>query len=164
MPLVSARTACHSTGSALPFVGRVLTSVWRLTRAKLTRGASLLRDSDARDAITLVATGSEVGVAVDAAERLATVGLAVRVVSMPAPQLFQRQDEAWRRHLLPPGGRRVSIEAGVTDGWRALVGERGLAIGIDRFGESAPAEVLAEHFGLTGEAVAKRVREWAARA
>ena len=130
----------------------------------LRRGASLLRDSDARDAITLVATGSEVGVAVDAAERLATVGLAVRVVSMPAPQLFQRQDEAWRRHLLPPGGRRVSIEAGVTDGWRALVGERGLAIGLDRFGESAPAEVLAEHFGLTGEAVAKRVREWAARA
>jgi len=83
---------------------------------------------------------------------------------MPAPQLFTQQDEAWRRRMLPPGGRRVSVEAGVTDGWRALVGERGLAIGIDRFGESAPAEALAEHFGLTGEAVARRVREWAARA
>ena len=129
----------------------------------LRRGASLLRDSDARDAITLIATGSEVGVAVDAAERLTTVGIATRVVSMPAPQLFHRQDEAWRRHLIPPGGRRVSIEAGVTDGWRALVGERGLTIGVDRYGESAPADVLAEHFGLTGEAVAKRVREWAAR-
>jgi transketolase len=129
----------------------------------LRRGASLLRDSDARDAITLIATGSEVGIAVDAAERLATVGLATRVVSMPAPQLFAKQDEAFRRHLLPPGGRRVSIEAGVTDGWRGIVGERGLTIGIDRYGESAPAEVLAVHFGLTGEAVAKRIRDWATR-
>jgi transketolase len=83
---------------------------------------------------------------------------------MPAPQLFLAQDEAYRRQLLPAGGRRVSIEAGVTDGWRAIVGERGLTLGIDRFGESAPAEVLAEHFGLTGEAVARRVREWATRA
>jgi transketolase len=111
-----------------------------------------------------------VGVAVDAAERLArpagagAPGLATRVVSMPAPQLFAQQDEAWRRHLLPPGGRRVSIEAGVTEYWRAIVGERGLAIGVDRYGESAPAEVLAGHFGLTGEAVAKRVRDWAPRA
>jgi transketolase len=132
--------------------------------ADLRRGASLLRDSNERDAITLIATGSEVGVAVDAAERLATAGLATRVVSMPAPQLFAQQDEAWRRQLLPPGGRRVSIEAGVTDGWHALVGERGLTLGVDRYGESAPAEVLAAHFGLTGEAVAKRVREWAPRA
>jgi transketolase len=138
--------------------------------AELRRGATLLRDSDERDAITLIATGSEVGVAVDAAERLArpagagAPGLATRVVSMPAPQLFAQQDEAWRRHLLPPGGRRVSIEAGVTEYWRAIVGERGLAIGVDRYGESAPAEVLAGHFGLTGEAVAKRVRDWAPRA
>jgi transketolase len=132
--------------------------------ADLRRGAALLRDSDARDAITLIATGSEVGVAVDAAERLAQAGLATRVVSMPAPQLFAQQDEAWRNRLLPPGGRRVSIEAGVTASWRAIVGEGGLAIGIDRYGESAPAEALAEHFGFTGEAVAKRVREWASRA
>jgi transketolase len=130
----------------------------------LRRGAYLLRDSDARDALTLIATGSEVGVALDAAERLATTGMPARVVSMPAPQLYLQQDEAFRRRLLPAGGRRVSVEAGVTDGWRAIVGERGLALGIDRFGESAPAEALAVHFGLTGEAVARRVREWAARA
>jgi transketolase len=142
----------------------VLTRPAGFSAAELRRGASLLRDSDQRDAITLIATGSEVGVAVDAAERLATVGLATRVVSMPAPQLFAQQDEAWRRHLLPPGGRRVSVEAGVTDGWRGIVGERGLTIGVDRYGESAPAEVLAAHFGLTGEAVAKRVRDWAPRA
>jgi transketolase len=129
----------------------------------LRRGAYLLRDSDARDAITLIATGSEVGITVDAAERLATAGLPTRVVSMPAPRLFLQQDEAFRRQLLPAGGRRVSVEAGVTDGWRGIVGERGLALGIDRFGESAPAEALAVHFGLTGEAVARRVREWAAR-
>jgi len=132
--------------------------------ADLRRGASLLRDSNDRDAITLIATGSEVGVAVDAAERLATAGIATRVVSMPAPQLFAKQDEAWRRQLLPPGGRRVSIEAGVTDSWRGVVGERGLTIGIDRYGESAPAEALAEHFGFTGEAIAKRIRDWAPRA
>ena len=144
----------------LPVLSRPAT----FSAGDLRRGASLLRDSDARDAITLIATGSEVGVAVDAAERLATVGLATRVVSMPAPQLLAQQDEAWRRQLLPPGGRRVSIEAGVTDGWRALVGERGLTIGVDRYGESAPAAVLAQFFGLTGEAVAKRIREWAPRA
>ena len=129
--------------------------------ADLRRGASLLRDSSERDAITLIATGSEVGVAVDAAERLATAGVPTRVVSMPAPQLFSKQDQAWRDRLLPPGGRRVSIEAGVTDSWRAIVGERGLTIGVDSYGESAPAEALAQHFGLTGEAVAKRVLEWA---
>jgi transketolase len=144
----------------LPVLARPAT----FSAADLRRGAALLRDSDARDAITFIATGSEVGLAVDAAERLASAGLAARVVSMPAPQLFAKQDEAWRRQLLPPGGRRVSIEAGVTDGWRALVGERGLTIGVDRYGESAPAEVLAEHFGLTGDAVARRVREWAAKA
>ena len=130
---------------------------------ELRRGGYVVRESDAKDAITFIATGSEVGVALDAAERLATAGLHTRVVSMPAPQLFAQQDEAWRTRVLPPGGRRVSVEAGVTDGWRGWVGDRGLTIGIDRFGESAPAEVLAEHFGLTGEAVARRVREWAAR-
>ena len=132
--------------------------------AELRRGGYVVVESDAKDAITFIATGSEVGVALDAAERLTTAGLHTRVVSMPAPQLFLQQDEAWRTRVLPAGGRRVSIEAGVTDGWRTLVGDRGLSIGIDRFGESAPAEALAEHFGLTGEAVARRVREWAARA
>ena len=130
----------------------------------LRRGAYLLRDSDARDAITLIATGSEVGIVIDAAERLATAGMPTRVVSMMAPQLYLQQDEVFRRQLLPAGSRIVSVEAGVTAGWRAIVGERGLALGIDRFGESAPAEALAEHFGLTGEAVTRRVREWAARA
>jgi len=127
----------------------------------LRRGASLLRDDSSPDAITLIATGSEVGISVDAAERLAKTGLHVRVVSMPCPQLFLRQDEAFRRSLLPPGGRRVSVEAGATGWWKGIVGDQGLTIGIDRFGESAPAEALAEHFGFTGEAIAERVRKWA---
>jgi len=129
----------------------------------LRRGASVVRDSDAADAITLIATGSEVAPALDAAERLGTLGLAVRVVSMLAPTRFLEQDAAWRDRVLPPHGQRVSVEAGVTTGWRAIVGADGLAIGIDRFGESAPAGALAEHFGLTGEAIARRVREWTGR-
>jgi len=127
----------------------------------LRRVATLLRDSDAADAVTLIATGSEVALALDAADRLASEGLGVRVVSMMAPQVFAAQDAAWRDRLLPPGGRRVTIEAGVTGGWRGIAGDRGLCIGLDRFGESAPAEVLAEHFGFTGPAVAKRVLAWA---
>ena len=131
--------------------------------SELRRGATVLRDASARDAITLVASGSEVVVAVDAADRLGVEGHATRVVSMTAPQLFLAQDEEFRARVLPPNGRRITIEAGVTDGWRAMAGERGLCIGIDRFGESAPAEVLADHFGLTGAKVAARVREWLAR-
>ncbi len=129
----------------------------------LRRGASVVLASDAADAITLVATGSEVGPALDAAERLGTLGLSVRVVSMLAPTRFLEQDTAWRDQVLPPGGRRVSIEAGVTPLWREIVGEKGLTLGIDRFGESAPAPQLAEHFGLSGEAIARRVKEWAGR-
>jgi len=129
----------------------------------LRRGAGVLSESSAKDAITLIATGSEVGVAVDAAALLGAVGIPARVVSMPAPQLFLRQDAAWRDRVLPPGGACVSIEAGATGYWRQIVGDHGLTIGIDRFGESAPAPALAEHFGFTGEAAAKKIREWAGR-
>jgi transketolase len=80
---------------------------------------------------------------------------------MMAPQLFFEQDEAWRHEVLPPGGRRVSLEAGVTDPWWRMICGRGLAIGIDRFGESAPIEDLARHFGLTPDRVAGRIEAWA---
>jgi len=130
--------------------------------AALRRGGYVLRDA-ARDAITLIATGSEVGVALEAAKLLEPRDLAVRVVSMPAPQAFLAQDAAWRDTVLPPGGRRVSLEAGATDYWWRFVGHNGLAIGIDTFGESAPAADIAKHFGLTPEAVAKRIEDWAKR-
>jgi transketolase len=126
----------------------------------LRRGAYVLRENAAPDAVTLIATGSEVGLAVDAATRLAAAGIATRVVSMPAPQRFEQQDAAWRDTVLPPGGRRVSIEAATTDGWHRVLGGNGLAIGLDRYGESAPAPALAQHFGFTGEAVAARVLAW----
>lgn len=133
------------------------------TTSMLRRGGYVVHEAAGNDVITLIATGSEVGVAVDAAERLSTSGLTVRVVSMFAPQLFLQQDTAWRDQVLPPGGRRASLEAGTTEYWRHFVGETGLCLGIDRFGESAPAEQIAEHFGFTGEIVARRIREWAGR-
>ncbi|MCC6216337.1 MAG: transketolase [Polyangiaceae bacterium] len=106
--------------------------------------------------LVLIATGSEVGVAVDAARLLGEQGKTVRVVSMPCWDAFQRLPAARRAEILGTG-RRVSIEAGATLGWRALVGEGGLAIGIDRFGASAPAERLAEELGLTAAKVVERV-------
>ena len=113
------------------------------------------------DALTLIATGSEVWLAVEAAKRLASAGLPARVVSMPAPQLFLAQDRAWRDRVLPPGGRRVTLEAGATDYWWRFTGDADLRIGIDRFGESAPLRDLQSHFGFTPEAVAARIAAWA---
>jgi transketolase len=79
---------------------------------------------------------------------------------MPSQDLFLAQDAKWRDSVLPPGGRRVSIEAASPMSWRRIVGDSGLIIGIDHFGESAPYQALAEHFGFTPEKVAKRVVEW----
>ena len=123
----------------------------------------MLRESADGTAVTLIATGSEVWLAAEAATRLALAGLPARVVSMPAPQLFLNQDLSWRAQVLPPGSRRVSIEAGVTDYWHRIVGPDGLAVGIDRFGESAPYAALQEHFGFTPEKLARRVLDWAGR-
>jgi len=129
----------------------------------LRRGGYVLREAS-NAALTFVATGSEVSLAVGAADTLAAAGHTARVVSMPAPDLFLAQDRAWRDAVLPPGGRRVSIEAASPMSWRRIVGDAGLIIGIDHFGESAPYQALAEHFGFTPDAVAKRVTEWLASA
>jgi transketolase len=128
--------------------------------ADLRLGGYVLRESNERGAATLIATGSEVALAVAAAQRLADSGVAVRVVSLYAPQLFLAQDRAMRDRVLPPSGRRISIEAGATDYWYRFVGPDGLAIGIDRFGESAPLAQIQEHFGFTPEKVAERIRAW----
>jgi transketolase len=129
-------------------------------RSQLKRGAYVVRESKSADAITLIATGSEVGLASAAAALLETRGVATRVVSMAAPQLFLAADAATRDAVLPPRGLRVSIEAGATDYWHRLIGERGLAIGIDRFGESAPLAQIQEFFGFTPEKIAERVAAW----
>ena len=109
--------------------------------------------------VILIATGSEVALALAARTELAAQNIAARVVSMPCWEAFAAQPEAYRAQVLPHG-KRVSIEAGVTQGWREWIGERGVAVGIDRFGASAPGEVLFEKLGMTVAAVveaAKRV-------
>jgi transketolase len=107
----------------------------------------------------LIATGSEVQLAIDAQKRLAAEGAAVRVVSMPSTSVFDRQDAAYRERVLSRGVPRVAVEAGVSDYWRKYVGLEGRVIGIDRFGESAPAAELFKFFGFTVDHVVAAVRD-----
>ncbi len=125
--------------------------------ANIRRGGYVLRDAaDAR--AVLIATGSEVELATKAADALAAQGIAVRVVSMPATDVFDRQDAAYRQQVLGTGLPRIAIEAGVTSFWYKYVGLEGAVVGIDSFGESAPAGVLFKHFGFTVENVVAKVQ------
>ena len=124
--------------------------------ADFARGAYAVNDV-ADPEVVLVATGSELHLAVGAA---AALSQRTRVVSMPCYSLFTEQDAAYRTGLIPRGARVVTIEAGNTDPWTAITGLDGLRIGIDRFGASAPAEVLAERFGLTQPQVTARIEAW----
>ncbi len=130
------------------------------TRARegVARGAYVLREAADADA-TLIATGSEVGLAMSAAALLEERGRKVRVVSMPCWERFEAQHEGYRAEVLGGAGLRVSIEAGVSMGWHKWVGAEGLTIAVDRFGASAPIKELAEEFGFTPEKVAARVEE-----
>ncbi|MBV8685736.1 MAG: transketolase [Alphaproteobacteria bacterium] len=121
------------------------------------RGAYRLRAAAAPRRAVLIATGSEVEVAVAVADALEAQGIGADVVSMPCWSLFDAQDEAYRSDLLPADLLKVSIEAGTTLGWERYVGPGGLAVGLDRFGASAPAEDLFRRFGFTAEAIAPRV-------
>ena len=117
--------------------------------ADIARGGYVLKDSVGAPEIILIATGSEVGLAMQAAEKL---GDKVRVVSMPSTDVFERQDAAYREAVLPKACRkRVAVEAGVTGFWRQYVGLDGAVVGIDSFGASAPADALFPHFGITVE-------------
>ncbi|MDC7689257.1 transketolase [Vogesella indigofera] len=131
----------------LPFVSRDATQI-----AGVKKGGYVLRDAANPQAV-LIATGSEVELALKAQEVLAADGIAVRVVSMPCTNAFDKQDKAYIASVLPAGVPRIAIEAGVTDGWRKYVGLEGEVIGIDHFGESAPAGVLFKEFGFTVENV-----------
>ena len=126
--------------------------------AAIARGAYVLSEASAAPRAVIIATGSEVTVALVAQQSLAAEGIAVRVVSMPCTQLFDGQDAAYRDAVLPRGVPRVAVEAGVTDYWRKYVGLEGKVIGIDSYGESAPAGELYKFFGITGDAVAAAVR------
>ncbi|WP_087686401.1 transketolase [Pandoraea sp. PE-S2R-1] len=136
----------------LPFVSRDDAQI-----ANIRRGGYVLRDV-ANPQIVLIATGSEMDLALKGAEVLAAEGVAVRVVSMPSTNVFDRQDKAYRDSVLPRGVPRVAIEAGVTAFWHKYVGLEGGVVGIDTFGESAPAGVLFKHFGFTVDHVVATVK------
>ncbi len=110
--------------------------------------------------VAIVATGSEVWVAIEAAKQLTAKGEKVRVVSMPCVELFNKQSAAYRESVLPAKCRKVSLEAGITTGWREVVGAEGLCIGIDHFGASAPADRLATEFGFIPAKVEERIAIW----
>jgi transketolase len=141
----------------LPFVARDDAAV-----ADVRRGGYVLAEaSGAAPKAVIIATGSEVELALKAREQLQAAGVPVRVVSMPCTNVFDRQDAAWRAAVLPAGVPRVAVEAGVRDGWFKYVGAadaaQGVVIGLDRFGESAPYKELFEYFGITTEAVVNAV-------
>ena len=124
----------------------------------IARGAYVLRDSSGVPDIILIATGSEVALAVSAAEALAADGVNARVVSMPSTDVFDIQDAAYRESVLPAAvTARVAIEAGVTETWWRYVGSHGRVVGLDRFGESAPAESVFEAVGLTVDNIVAKI-------
>jgi transketolase len=126
----------------------------------IARGGYVLAGGHAEPDALIVATGSEVALATEAANALSAEGVRVNVVSMPNPGLFQRQDAAWRESVLPAAVRaRVVVEAGVTACWAGIAGEAGRVIGVDTFGASAPGPELYEHYGLTVENVSRAVRD-----
>ncbi|MFH1123099.1 MAG: transketolase C-terminal domain-containing protein, partial [Pseudomonadota bacterium] len=129
----------------------------RFASAKgLNRGAYILSDAaGGKPDLIFIASGSEVHIALEAAEKLKAGGVPVRVVSMPSWELFEKQTEAYRDEVLPPDiEARIAVEAGATQGWHRYVGLRGGVIGIDHFGASAPYKTLYEKFGLTADHVA----------
>ena len=123
--------------------------------AAIARGGYVLIDSAGAPELVLIATGSEVGLAAEAAQLLAAQGRRVRVVSMPSTSVFDAQDAAYRASVLPAGTKRVAIEAGSRESWWRYVGLDGAVIGMDTFGASAPAKKLFEHFGFTAANVAR---------
>ena len=123
----------------------------------ISKGGYVLRNSDDPQAI-IVATGSEVSLAIDAQKALEAEGVFTRVVSMPSTDVFDRQDVDYREAVLPKGLPKIAVEAGVTGFWRKYVGTDGAVVGVDTFGESAPAPALYEHFGVTVQAVVSAVR------
>jgi transketolase len=148
------------TRQNVPFAKRDESSL-----AAVRRGGYVLADfSDpaAPRRAVVIATGSEVALAIAAREMLAAEAIAVRVVSMPCTNVFDAQDAAYRASVLPPGVPRVAVEAGSTGGWHTYVGAaddpRGAVVGLDRFGESAPGGAVMKHFGFTPDAVAAAVR------
>ena len=160
----------HAWAAALKATGPVVICLTRQTvpnlpadvvkKIDLAKGAYVVSSDKNFDAI-LIASGSELGITMAAAEALRAKGKKLRVVSMPSWELFDAQSAAYKESVLPKAiTRRVSVEAGTTMGWSKYIGDKGLALGIDHFGASAPCEKLAEEYGFTAEAVAKNVAKY----
>ena len=126
--------------------------------AAILRGGYVLSDADSPRAV-IIATGSEIALALEAQCLLQAAGVAVRVVSMPCGSVFDAQPDAYRDAVLPCALPRVAVEAGVTDGWRRYVGDAGVVVGLDHYGASAPADELYAHFGITAAGVSSAVME-----
>ncbi len=125
----------------------------------LEKGAYVLRDSEGKPEVILMASGSEVEVILAAQDMLKADGIQTRVVSMPSWELFEKQDESYKRTVFPPEiKKRVAVEAGATLGWYKYITDEGAVIGLDRYGESAPAEDLMQEFGFTPENVVKHAK------
>lgn len=126
--------------------------------AMVARGGYVLKNSDEPPELVLIATGSEVKLAMSAAEALEADGVAVRVVSMPCVERFETESHDYKHHVLPEGTARVVIEAGAEGGWWRYVAGRGTVIAMRTFGQSAPAAALFEHYGFTADAIAAAAR------
>ncbi|SCY77318.1 transketolase [Nitrosospira sp. Nl5] len=137
----------------LPFQKRDAATIKQIDKG----GYILSEAADGKPQAIIIATGSEVGLAMLAQKALAETGVRARVVSMPCTSLFDRQDPTYKDNVLPKGIGRVAVEAGITDYWRKYVGLEGAVVGMDTFGESAPAGDLFKHFGFTVENVIKAV-------
>ncbi|MCH9048263.1 MAG: transketolase [Proteobacteria bacterium] len=128
----------------------------------IRKGAYVLLDCEGKPEVIVIATGSEVELTMSTASKLNESGYKIRVVSMPATDLFDAQDQSYRDSVLPPTCRkRISVEAGVTDYWRKYVGLDGKSLGVDSFGESAPAKDVFEHFGLTAASLEEMIKDLA---
>ena len=148
-------TSLVLTRQGLPYQTRSADQI-----AAIARGGYVLRDAHGLPDIILIATGSEVALAISAAEALVTEGIAARVVSMPCTDLFDAQQESYREQVLPAAvAARVVIEAGVTEAWWRYAGSQGRVIGLDCFGQSAPANKLFEHFGFSTDNVVAIAKE-----
>jgi len=138
----------------LPFIARTDDQI-----AAISKGAYVVSEAKGNADAIIIATGSEVNLAINAQAELAAAGTQVRVVSMPSTNVFDRQDQAYKDSILTPGVKRVAVEAGVSDYWRKYVGLEGGVVGIDTFGESAPGGDVMKHFGFTVENVVKNVKD-----
>ncbi len=147
-------TALLLTRQSVPVIDRALYG--ESTADELKKGAYVIADCNDTPELMLIATGSEVHLALEAWQGLAEKGVRTRVVNMPSWELFEMQEEEYRKEVLPPEVKaRVSVEAGSTMGWHRYTGMNGRIIGIDRFGASAPYRVLFEEFGFTAENIEK---------